>query len=72
MHSVHLGPKISGVEIAFLSVWCRGYSLNYTLWCIGAIKMQISAHGSFGLYASGVRQASTLAYLYQYTGVPPA
>ena len=35
---MHLGPKIFGVELAFLSVWWREYSLNYALWRIGVIK----------------------------------
>ena len=35
---MQLGPNISGVELAFLSVWQRGFSLNYKLWRTGAIK----------------------------------
>ena len=38
VHSMHLGPKISGVELAFPSPWRRGYCLNYNLWRTGAIK----------------------------------
>ena len=32
VHSMHLGSKTSGVELAFPSVWRRGYCLNYNLW----------------------------------------
>ena len=35
---MNLGLKISGVELACLSGWWRGYSLNYTLWRTGVIK----------------------------------
>ena len=38
VHSMRLGPKISGVELAFLSAWRRRHSLNYTLWCTGVVK----------------------------------
>ena len=38
VHSMHLGPKISSVELAFPSAWRRGYCLNYNLWRTGAIK----------------------------------
>ena len=38
VHSMHLGPKISGVKLAFPSAWRRGYCLNYNPWCTGAIK----------------------------------
>ena len=38
MHSMQLGPKISGVKLTFSSAWGRGYSLNYTLWCTDVIK----------------------------------
>ena len=38
VHSMHLSPRISGVELAFPSAWRRGYSLNYNLWRTGAIK----------------------------------
>ena len=31
VHSMHLGQKISGVELAFPSAWRRGYCLNYNL-----------------------------------------
>ena len=30
MHSMQLGLKISGMELAFLSAWQCGHSLNYT------------------------------------------
>ena len=36
--SMPLGPKISGVELAFLSALRREYSLNYALWRTGVIK----------------------------------
>ena len=26
VHSMHLGPNISGVELAFMSMWWHGYS----------------------------------------------
>ena len=48
-HSMHLGPKISGVELAFMLAWRRGYSLNYTLLAYWSNKMEISTHGSFDL-----------------------
>ena len=35
---IHLGPKISGVELAFLSVWPLGCSLNYAPWFAGIIE----------------------------------
>ena len=35
---MHLGQKISGVELAFMSAWRRGCSLVYILWCTGVIK----------------------------------
>ena len=35
---MHLGPKIFGVELAFLLAWQYGYSLDYTLYYIGAIN----------------------------------
>ena len=38
VHSMYLGPKISGVELAFSSAWWRGYCLNYNIWRMGAIK----------------------------------
>ena len=38
VHFMHLGPKISGVDLAFLSAWRRGNSLNHTLWRTGVIN----------------------------------
>ena len=35
---MHLGPKISGVGLAFPSAWRRGYYLIYNVWRTGAIK----------------------------------
>ena len=35
VHSMHLGPIISGVELDFLSAWRRRDSLSYTLWRTG-------------------------------------
>ena len=35
---MHLRPKISGIELAFLLARWRGYSLSYTLWHTGVIK----------------------------------
>ena len=32
---MHLGPKISGVQLDLLSAWRRGYSLSYILWRAG-------------------------------------
>ena len=37
---MHLSPKISGVELPFLSAWWRGYNLNYALWHTGVIQCQ--------------------------------
>ena len=42
-HSMHLGPKISGVEFAFLSAWWRGYILNHTLWRTGIKNPNLDA-----------------------------
>ena len=38
VHSMHLDPKISGMDLAFLSACRRGYSLNHTLWGTGVIN----------------------------------
>ena len=35
---MQLGPKISGVESAFLSMWRCGYSFNCSLWRTSVIK----------------------------------
>ena len=35
---MHVGPKISGVESAFLVAWRRGCSFSYTLWRTSVIK----------------------------------
>ena len=66
VHSMHLGPKISGVELAFPSAWRRGYSLNYNLWRTGATKSKspCSVLLIFG--------ASPLLYSWDATGVLPA
>ena len=72
VHSMHLGLKISGAELALLSVWRREYSLIYVLWRPGGNEMVISTHGPFDLCASGVRQPSKLAPTREVTGVPPA
>ena len=49
VHSMHLGPKISSEELAFLSAWGHGYGLNYTLWGYWRNEMQILTPGSFDL-----------------------
>ena len=69
---MHLGPKISGVEITFLSAWRREYSLISALWGYWRNKMVSSTHGPFDLCASGVHQPSKLEYTRGVTGVPPA
>ena len=38
VYFMHLGPKISDVELASLSGWRGGYSLNYTLWRTGEMQ----------------------------------
>ena len=55
VQSMHLGPKISGVELAFLSAWRRGY----TLWRTGAIKWnsQRTVHFIFALQVYANLQA---------------
>ena len=35
---MHVGSKISGMGLSFLSAWRRRYSLNYTLWRTGIIN----------------------------------
>ena len=61
VHSIYLGPKISGVELAFLLAWRRGYSLNYALWRTSLIKYKSRRTVSFDLCTSGVRQPSILS-----------
>ena len=53
VHSMHLGPKISGVELAFPSAWRRGYSLKYNLWRMGATKSR-SPHTVLLIFAPKV------------------
>ena len=58
VHFMNLLPKISGLELAFLSAWIlpKLYLLAY--W---RKKLQISTYGSYDLCTSSVRQPSTLA-----------
>ena len=62
VHSMHLGQKISDVEIAFLTAWRRGCSLILYSLAYWRNNMQISTHGSFDLSTPGVLYPSTLAY----------
>jgi len=50
---MHLGPKISGVELVFLSAWKSGYSLHYTIRCNGAKKF-IYQHTALLIFAPQV------------------
>ena len=50
---MHLGPKISGVELVFLSAWKSGYSLHYTIRCTGAKKI-IYQHAALLIFAPQV------------------
>ena len=54
VHSMHLGLKISGVEIAFLSAWRRGYSLNYILWCTGVVNANLNQRTILLIFAPQV------------------
>ena len=59
VHSMHLGLKISSVDLAFLSACRCGYTYPLPYWCN---KLQVSTHDSFNLHTSDVRQPSALAY----------